>query len=569
MTFKPTDEQAHARDLFLTGRNLTIEALAGSGKTSTLKLLADSCTKRMLYTSFAASVVRDAKKAFPQHVRSSTNHGLAWATVGRHYADAKRLPPDARLTPRVLQQHFGWTHSTFGGLPVDDGSRLVMETLTRFCQSADPDITAEHVPPPETVGTSGAHALAGATHYVVACAQRVWMEWENPTSQLPVSHDTYLKRFALSDPMLQADVCLLDEAQDTNPLMLGLMLRQTHAQLIVVGDQFQAIYGWRGAINAIAKFPSDHTTYLTQSFRFGSAIAEAANAVLDGHLESNARVRGLQTHASRLEVIEKPPVILARKNTTIISEIVKALARRADTRIAVVGGVDDLMRLVDGAGALLRGARPSRCPELNEFSEWDEVRDYSKLRIGRDLKVLVQLVDEYGVDSLARTLDRARGHEQDEASADLILSTGHKSKGREWRQCKLCDDFKAPPAADATPEERAESDWTPEEARILYVASTRARDVLDVSTCSAWQDAKSRYENPPSRTSTIPVSEIRRQPLDLDSNSSRAAIADLARRVNALASAMGIASSDLIEIIHNESGRASMKFAALAKRSAA
>jgi MoxR-like ATPase len=43
-TFAPTDEQQEALRLFATGKSLAIEAGAGAGKTSTLKLLAESTT---------------------------------------------------------------------------------------------------------------------------------------------------------------------------------------------------------------------------------------------------------------------------------------------------------------------------------------------------------------------------------------------------------------------------------------------------------------------------------------------------------------------------------------------
>lgn len=56
-----------------------------------------------------------------------------------------------------------------------------------------------------------------------------------------------------------------------------------------------------------------------------------------------------------------------------------------------------------------------------------------------------------------------------EASADVVISTAHKSKGREWQSVQLAGDF---------PDEAAGSDA---ELRLLYVAATRGRLELDVS----------------------------------------------------------------------------------------
>jgi hypothetical protein len=45
--------------------------------------------------------------------------------------------------------------------------------------------------------------------------------------QLPLGHDGYFKTWALGRPRLQADYLLLDEAQDTNPVVIKLLRRQS------------------------------------------------------------------------------------------------------------------------------------------------------------------------------------------------------------------------------------------------------------------------------------------------------------------------------------------------------
>src|SRR6185295_16288341 len=71
----------------------------------------------------------------------------------------------------------------------------------------------------------------------------------------------------------------MDEAQDTNPVVLDV-LRKQPAQMIYVGDKYQQIYEWRGAVNAMEQIETDSTTYLTTSFRFGAVIAQAASRLL-------------------------------------------------------------------------------------------------------------------------------------------------------------------------------------------------------------------------------------------------------------------------------------------------
>ena len=61
----------------------------------------------------------------------------------------------------------------------------------------------------------------------------------------------------------------------------------------------------------------------------------------------------------------------------------------------------------------------------------------------------------------------------------VVISTGHKAKGREWKSVRLIDDFarSKPRKGSASP---AQLDLA--ELRLLYVAITRAKECLDIPT---------------------------------------------------------------------------------------
>jgi superfamily I DNA/RNA helicase len=111
--------------------------------------------------------------------------------------------------------------------------------------------------------------------------------------KMPLGHDGYLKLWAMSEPELSFEYILLDEAQDTNPVVLDVLMKQP-AQLVYVGDKHQQIYEWRGAINAMEQITGLQESYLTQSFRFGQAIADAASLVL----RTLGEVRNIQGNRS-------------------------------------------------------------------------------------------------------------------------------------------------------------------------------------------------------------------------------------------------------------------------------
>jgi DNA helicase II / ATP-dependent DNA helicase PcrA len=79
----------------------------------------------------------------------------------------------------------------------------------------------------------------------------------------------------------------VDEYQDTNPPQDALLklITEEKNNICVVGDDYQAIYSWRGAkVDHILHFETAHpdckTIYLTRNYRSTSAILEAANQVI-------------------------------------------------------------------------------------------------------------------------------------------------------------------------------------------------------------------------------------------------------------------------------------------------
>lgn len=73
-------------------------------------------------------------------------------------------------------------------------------------------------------------------------------------------------------------------------------------------------------------------------------------------------------------------------------------------------------------------------------------------------------------------IQRLKSVEIQESSADLIISTGHKAKGREWDSVALHSDFE-PRVSKDDPNKFV---LNQEEARLLYVATTRAKELLVV-----------------------------------------------------------------------------------------
>ena len=89
---------------------------------------------------------------------------------------------------------------------------------------------------------------------------------------------------------------LVDEYQDTNRAQFRFveLLSSEHRNLMVVGDDDQSIYGWRGAdirniLDFETAFSGAHTVRLEQNYRSTSVILSAANAVISENVDRKGK----------------------------------------------------------------------------------------------------------------------------------------------------------------------------------------------------------------------------------------------------------------------------------------
>jgi hypothetical protein len=469
---QPTAEQDDALGLFAAGRSLALEAGAGTGKTTTLKLMAASTDARGVYLAFNRAIVEEAKRVMPRNVTPQTVHSLAFRSAGKplaHRLGAPRMRSHelaTRLGVDPITIHYGSQRKV---LQPGFLAGHVMRAVKAFCFSAAPAPEAKHVAYidgidlPRADGSRTYDNNREVANALLPALVKAWADLTRFDGQLPFSHDVYLKVWQLSNPTIPGSFLQIDEAQDVAPVMLAAVAHQAAAgtQLVWVGDSQQQIYEWRGAVNAMAQVPADDRRYLTQSFRFGPAIADVANCLL-ATLRADLRLTGNPAVASRLAPLPAPVAILCRTNARAVEEMLAALA--AGRRPHLLGGGAEVLAFARAASALKRG-QPTSYPDLACFATWGEVQDYvAQDPQGGDLKMLVDLMDRYDVDTITSALER----QPSEQTADLTISTAHKAKGREWATVRLAGDF---------PEEP--DPGQPGDLRLAYVAATRAARTLD------------------------------------------------------------------------------------------
>lgn len=472
--------------------NLVLNAGAGAGKTSTLEAIARQYPRaRMLYIAFGKPQQEEAEKRMPGNVTSRTTHALARRVVGGPYRD--RIDNKQRVNSYRAAQILGLNRMSPVRLTNDLSvaplspstlARIAVETVEHFCHSADAVILDRHVPQVNNVTPDMRPALVQA---ILPIARKAWANIQLTDKDLAASndgglkfkHDHYLKMWSLTRPILsQYHIILLDEAQDTNPCVMDVINRQT-CQVILVGDDCQAIYGWRGAVNAMAE-ANGRRLDLTQSFRFGPVVAAEANKWL-GLLAAPLRLRGFdKLNTTLVNGMTDPDAILCRTNAGAMAEVVNQI--EAGRKVALVGKgmADDLKYLANGA-ADLKAGRLSSHPDLCLFPTWEEVQRYvEEDPTGADLKVFVQLIDQYGPEKLIEILDLLVS----ESAADVAVSTAHRAKGREWDSVLISGDFPEPEPTEKTPNPTLSREFM----MLAYVTVTRAKKRLDRGGL-AWVDS--------------------------------------------------------------------------------
>lgn len=469
-TLAPTPEQQAVIDGALSGNHLVIQAGAGTGKTSTLEMTADQLRKPILYVAFNKTTADDAGKRFPVHVQCRTAHSLAFRAVGSQYKDRLNGPRQ----PSYVAADILKTRTVDLGDNVrikrNPMASIVLNTVRQFCYSADSEIDTQHVPWQTGVNRHKHQVLA---EIVVPIARRAWDDISGTTGRLKFEHDFYLKMWCLTKPRLNTDVIMLDEGQDSNPVLVDLIKSQHDTQQVVVGDTYQSMYQWRGSVDALGSWENAETLYLSQSWRFGQPIADEANKWLD-ILGAQLRLTGNPGQVSVVEELTDPKAILCRSNAGALGQVMDLLAR--DVKVALVGGGRPLVYLVESL-ATLRAGKTTSHPELFVFENWSQLTQYVS-EDGGDLKPVVDMLEQHGPEALLGALNALQSEER----ASTVVSTCHKAKGREWPTVKVAGDFFHPDSADTSAYEAP-----PTEAMVAYVAVTRAREQLDLGGLS-WID---------------------------------------------------------------------------------
>ncbi|MGQ9820186.1 MAG: UvrD-helicase domain-containing protein [Candidatus Kapaibacteriales bacterium] len=475
---KLTEEQYN---IINSSGNIKINAVAGSGKTTTIIEYSKSRPNksRILYLAFNKSVKTEAEEKFSRlgldNVKVETAHSLAYKNVIYKYGYS--LKPNGYKTHEVVEilklrrrkeKHF----ELFA-------ANHINRFVSYFCNSSARKVNQLNYL--DVISDPMAYDFVSKNYEFIENKTRLFLS-KMDSGEIGITHDFYLKKFQLQNPVLNYDYILFDEGQDASPAMLDVFLNQK-AIKVIVGDSHQQIYSWRYAINSLEKV--DYAALpLTTSFRFPQDIANLAYEILKWKNSlgeySILPIKGLGGKNSN-----QLKAIIARTNLGLLRKAFEFVDQRQKAQpLYFEGNVNSYLYAEDGASLFdvlnLYNHNYDMIKDalIKSFNDFSELEEYVMKTEDNQLSVLVEIVKKYE-NELPKLIRLIRDSlVEDKQKAKMIFSTVHRAKGMEYDTVFLHNDFltyrKLKKLFDKKEENPIDVSKFAEEVNVLYVAVTRA-----------------------------------------------------------------------------------------------
>ncbi len=482
---RPTEEQEEVIRKFKDGNDILIHAFAGTGKTTTLQFLTKACPKRhFLYIVFNRAASKEAKKRFGDNVNVRTLHSLAFRYMSRlidmrDFVNNYRIPVVADIL-NIKYSHARVVKAIFDGFCYSNREKMDEEFASDLFQGNFEMLgllKTDHI------------ALSKAARY----AQKFYKKIED--AKIPVTHNFYLKQFQLLGiaDKVNYDAILLDEAQDSNLITYDIVNRMA-GQKVVIGDRHQKIYGFRKSLDISGQFLKGNVfeLSLTNSFRFHQGIANLANNLLGVFKNENVRILGTASHR---EITTR--AFITRTNAKIIEQI-EGLLKVKSKVWKTVRDPKELFKLSLSITKLFTNGNinfdvPHELYFLEKFKDVDELFEYAKKV--NDIEMLSAISVAKHKSYCIEKCFTSAVEQYAVKNARVFLTTAHTSKGLEWDEIRLSDDYpdilkyivesfgnlkSFVDAQSGNVGNRNMRDII-EEINLLYVALTRARERVDAN----------------------------------------------------------------------------------------
>ena len=495
MTFTPSKYQQAVFDaVSSTPDNLIISAVAGSGKSTTLKQLAmrvpadksarlvafnshiaKEMTEKLAGTSVQATTIHSAgRQALAKQHYLSNVENRKYSKIARDWVDVYLgwLSKDEKFSAsRAISNLFDKARLTL--TPVDDVDALY-DLAWRFQIELKPDWRDK--------------ALAVQKHLL----DQGIMQIRN--AGLHDFTDMIFMPVHLGLDIAQYDFVLVDEAQDLNACQLEFVLRMIapSGRIVAVGDEKQAIMGFAGADTAsfwkIKARSNAVQLPLSVCYRCPTSHLDLARMYVP-HIEARENApEGVITYAKEFDVakyVQKGDLILCRRTAPLIDLCIRLIGLGFAARVRGRDVAKTLTDMVEAVAKML-GFEMSKFLKYLEFYKDIQVKSLSERE---DSEEIIQSIKDrcealeacylrYQSDSPAALSEAISNLFSDEQTS-VWLSTIHRAKGLEGERVLILQYDQIPLEWKNQTVEQYE-----QECNLVYVALTRSKNELVLLTAS-------------------------------------------------------------------------------------
>lgn len=471
----PTSEQqAIILAACTTQDSLLINALAGAAKTTTLELICNALpVQPILSLAFNKRIQEEMTKRLPSHVKCATLNSVGHRVWMQ--ACSRKITLNTRKSYEILS---GKVQGLRKG-EKEEIYEVFSETLRAIGQAK----LAGYIP-------DGTYPQARR----LISSENFWASFEEEPSDLQrrlideVLTDSiklaYDGQIDFDDqiymPTLfggtfpQFPLVLVDEVQDLSAINHAMLEKLVTSRLIAVGDPWQSIYGFRGAVaEGMARLKTAFSMTemtLSISFRCPREVVRNAQRIRVPHMQwpdwaKEGRVNVLETWNTG--DIPDGAAIICRNNAPLFSCALRLL--RSGRGVQLVGS-----DLGPGLIKVLKKLGPetlTRDEVHVAINAWEKER-LQKTRAKaatKDRAECLRVFADFG-DTLSGAL--AYAEHLFAAKGPVQLLSGHKAKGLEWDTVFHLDPHRIPSPYAETEEELEQ------EKNVRYVIETRAKENL-------------------------------------------------------------------------------------------
>ena len=489
MPRNPTPEQTAIIEAVRGSASLMVNALAGTGKTTTLEMLARALPPEpILALAFNVKIRDELKKRFPSNFQILTLNGLghrAWAgTLGskRLFIDDKKL---GRLTTEALKP---FPESREAWAPI---KMLVCHAMRRGLVPSQFQHAKGFIPDtPEIWEQLDVECDAGLTPDERKLARRILISSieEGLAGKITFDDQVYLP-VVFHGNFPRFNTVLVDEAQDLSPLNHAMLKKVCAGKLIVVGDPRQAIYAFRGAdsksmTSIRALRPNWIELPLNTTFRCPKAVVERQQIHAPNYVAAPGNAEGQVIDwtndewtweglsAQRTGTL----AMLCRNNAPLVSMAFKLVRRGIGVNMLgreIGKGLEILVKKIDADRGLSIVEFSKALTEwhLTEFSLAEANYNQTKMEAIQDkYECLQAVIDGQSVLTSRDLIEALRRIFSSEGT--ITLASGHKSKGLEWDTVVHLDPWRIPSKFAKSPADLEQ------ENNLRYVLETRTKHTL-------------------------------------------------------------------------------------------